>query len=119
MFDELPAAEAFAIGGRSAKQTPVQIGPSWSNVEPSCLVTVRIGGGRNTTAESNYPRWGGFVRNNKKTWTAPKVARFDGPDEVWDHYKDRAAPLELARLALLIDQSHAIRAQNEPKKRRA
>jgi len=59
------------------------------------------------------------VRNNEKSWTPPKVARFDSPDELWNHYEGRAKPLELARLALLIDQSHAIRARNEPKKRRA
>lgn len=59
------------------------------------------------------------MRNNKKAWTPPKLARFDGTDELWSHYKDRGTPLELARLALLIDKSHAIRARSEPKKRRA
>ena len=56
----------------------------------------------------------------KKTWTPPELVQFDSPDDVWDYYKDRATPLELARLALLLEQSRKIiRERKSLQKRRA
>jgi hypothetical protein len=104
----------------------VQLGhpfpPKWIDFEPSCRVTVRMSGCRDPIAESiHHPCLGGFVPNTKKkSWTSPTVVHFDAPEDVWDYYKDRATPFELARLAELIESSKTIQFQQSlPKKRSA
>ena len=64
---------------------------------------------------------GGFVPNSKKKkWTSPEIIEFGSPEEVWERYKARANPLELAALALLLERWRALDGEgNLPRKRRA
>jgi hypothetical protein len=57
--------------------------------------------------------------NKKKPWASPTVVNFDSPEELWNHYKDRATPVELARLALLIEHWKMIRSRRAALNRRS
>jgi hypothetical protein len=38
----------------------------------------------------------------KKTWTTPAVNSFAGPEEIWNHYRDRFPPKELEGLRTFL-----------------
>ena len=104
----------------------VQLGhpfpPRWTDFEPSCRVTVRMSGCRDPIAESiHHPAWGDSCTIPKRNLGHLQLSYVSTPrKDVWDHYKDRAAPLELARLAELIESSKTIQFQQSlPKKRSA
>ncbi len=56
---------------------------------------------------------------NKKTWTRPQITSFADADDVWDCYKCRGSPEELARLRKMLEFASAGAARSEAKRRRA
>ena len=56
--------------------------------------------------------------SSKKMWTAPGLLRFAEPEDIWDHYKDKASPEALERLRAFLKENNTFDPELRDRRRR-
>jgi len=56
--------------------------------------------------------------SEKKAWKAPTITQFADADEVWEYYKAKGSPEELARLRKVLEVMRSRMPEAKAKRRR-